>query len=132
MSRGPSGRSNVPLSEGKMSEIFTKWQQGKTSEIHFWNTVISGTEIYPDFHQDLLDRANPNRPLLPWLPKFITVPSVENARILDVGAGPITVIGWVHDGKRPQITPIDAFAFEYGNILREHNIFPPVRTQQCN
>jgi SAM-dependent methyltransferase len=52
--------------------------------------------------------------------------------ILDVGAGPLTVLGKRWDGRRVQITAVDALADRYDEILRASEISPIVHTQLCD
>jgi SAM-dependent methyltransferase len=48
--------------------------------------------------------------------------------LIDVGAGPITSIGYTHPGVDLDITAIDPLAEEYDELLAEYGITPPVRT----
>jgi SAM-dependent methyltransferase len=61
---------------------------------------------------------------------FTRVPT-ERVRILDVGAGPLTVLGKVLPGRRLEIHPIDALADDYDRLLAEAGIVPSVRTVRC-
>ncbi|MEZ5988747.1 MAG: class I SAM-dependent methyltransferase [Planctomycetota bacterium] len=46
-------------------------------------------------------------------------------RVLDVGAGPITNLGYVHPGTLIHITAIDALADQFQTLLRELDLTPP-------
>jgi hypothetical protein len=48
--------------------------------------------------------------------------------ILDVGAGPITGIGFHYPGKDLALTAVYPLAGEYDRILSAHGLEPPVRT----
>ena len=48
--------------------------------------------------------------------------------ILDVGAGPVTVIGKIHPSKRLAITATDVLAREYDALLDGFGVVPPVHT----
>ena len=52
-----------------------------------------------------------------------------NVSILDVGAGPITGVGFHYPGKELALTAVDPLAREYDRILSEYAVEPPVRTQ---
>jgi SAM-dependent methyltransferase len=56
------------------------------------------------------------------------IPS-ETVEILDVGAGPMTVLGKVHPGKSLAITATDPLAREYNRVLARCALEPPVRTE---
>jgi len=52
----------------------------------------------------------------------------DEIRILDVGAGPITLLGRTHPTKRIEIVATDALADEYDRIMQKYGVTPPVRT----
>jgi SAM-dependent methyltransferase len=58
------------------------------------------------------------------------LPVQNDARILDVGAGPLTWLGKKHEGKSINITAIDPLADEYDRILEKYRIHPLVRTEK--
>ncbi len=53
------------------------------------------------------------------------------ARILDVGAGPLTKLGKCWDGTRLDITAVDPLANHYNSILAKYSIHPLVITTKC-
>lgn len=109
-----------------------QWQVGVQNEIDFWRAVFDGKQ-FPDFKQDMIDRAYPEKELdkyiLPYLPKDVPINSLK---LLDVAAGPISCLGWKIKGESPQITAIDALAGQYRSILNEFHVAPPVYTQPCD
>ena len=48
--------------------------------------------------------------------------------ILDVGAGPLTSLGYRYPGRTLTIVPVDPLADEYDRLLREAGLEPPIRT----
>jgi SAM-dependent methyltransferase len=52
----------------------------------------------------------------------------EEVSILDVGAGPLTWLGYRYPGKRLTIVPVDPLADEYDLLLRAAGLEPPIRT----
>ena len=54
----------------------------------------------------------------------------ENDKLLDVGAGPLTVIGTRWKGHKLDVTAVDPLADAYGVLLDRYGITPPVRTQK--
>jgi SAM-dependent methyltransferase len=52
----------------------------------------------------------------------------EEVTILDVGAGPLTWLGYRYPGKKLTIVPVDPLADEYDRLLRNAGLEPPVRT----
>jgi SAM-dependent methyltransferase len=52
----------------------------------------------------------------------------EEVSILDVGAGPVTWLGYRYPGKKLTIVPVDPLADEYDRLLRDAKLDPPIRT----
>jgi ubiquinone/menaquinone biosynthesis C-methylase UbiE len=48
--------------------------------------------------------------------------------ILDVGAGPLTIVGKKWPGREVHITPLDPNVDGYDGLLAKHGIVPPCRT----
>jgi hypothetical protein len=67
------------------------WSEGLPEEIYFWDTVISGT-FFPgeDEKQAFRQRVTGETPFPQHLMKYMH-PGAR--RVLDVGAGPATVLG---------------------------------------
>jgi SAM-dependent methyltransferase len=66
----------------------------------------------------------------PLLREILDASPQATVSILDVGAGPITTVGFRFPGKELAITAVDPLADEYDRILRDHGIQPRVRTQR--
>lgn len=56
----------------------------------------------------------------------------SRVRLLDVGAGPLTVVGKHWPGHELELTAVDALADRYDALLEECKITPPVRTRRCD
>jgi hypothetical protein len=52
----------------------------------------------------------------------------SDVSILDVGAGPVTSLGFRYPGKHLAITPVDPLADDYARLLRAARLQPPVTT----
>jgi SAM-dependent methyltransferase len=107
------------------------WESGKSSEVEFWRRylVTKGLE-WPD---DYASRLDPEHSFHERLLKFLPPhgPSSEPIAVLDVGAGPLSVLGRQVPGRTIELTAVDALANEYDRLLDEVRLRPPVRTQQC-
>jgi SAM-dependent methyltransferase len=103
------------------------WRSRLPSEMAFWESwMASNGLIWPETYKDALD---PKRPLQEYLKALIHHgPFID---ILDVGAGPLTVIGRVWDFHVINTTAIDPLADEYTKLLARHNVVAPVPTQLC-
>jgi SAM-dependent methyltransferase len=96
-------------------------------EVQFWrNWVATGGLQWPEHYRFCTDPdSEVNDPLLC---EILAASSQSTVSILDVGAGPITGIGFRYLGKQLAIAAVDPLADEYDGILREHAVEPPVRT----
>ncbi|WP_232628998.1 class I SAM-dependent methyltransferase [Methylobacterium sp. Leaf118] len=54
-----------------------------------------------------------------------------NARVLDVGAGPATVLGRTHPKRNIDLVACDPLAPVYNTLLDRHGVTPPIRTVQA-
>lgn len=105
-----------------------KWKAGIKSEIQFWDNWFRTKGLrWPGAYRFRLD---PNLPLQPR-PAALLPPQTE-VHILDVGAGPLTVIGKKCEGKHINITAVDPLADEYDRILDKYHIQSIVRTQKLD
>jgi SAM-dependent methyltransferase len=106
------------------------WERELPSEVEFWRKVLATQGLYwPWAYERGLD---PEAEVLdPLLREHIDRVATDPVTILDVGAGPLTVVGKTYPGRALQITPTDVLANEYDILLAEAGIEPPIRTQQC-
>lgn len=103
-----------------------QWQAGHSEEIAFWDEWLAtrGGQWPASFR----DRLNPQRPLQPFFEALLPA-SLTHARILDVGAGPLTFVGLRSPGRTLDVLAVDPLAPAYDELLVRHNITPAVRTQ---
>jgi SAM-dependent methyltransferase len=106
---------------------FLEWSSGIGFELEFWTSWLTtkGRE-WPEDFAIRLDPASPLQGDLTRLVKELRQPSVN---IIDVGAGPITMLGKHLDGVEIRITATDPLAPAYDEILRANGVAPPVQTQ---
>lgn len=67
-----------------------------------------------DFHGEIVDRIGR-----------------DTVRILDVGAGPLTVVGKCWKNCHVDLVAVDPLADEYDILLEQNHLIPPVRTKKC-
>lgn len=105
-----------------------RWEQGKDYEIDFWDKYI-GTkgDRWPE---DFAERLKPDLPLQRYITDCLD-PKAPSVSILDVGAGPMTVLGKVWGNREVRLTAVDALAELYDKLLEKHGVEVPVRTEQC-
>lgn len=96
-----------------------RWAWLQKDEIGFWDNLLGSTQMR---------RMSPNRPLQQHLIELIPRGS-SSVEILDVGAGPATIVGDYWPGRAVRITAVDANAAEFDDLLKRHGITPPYRTR---
>ena len=74
-----------------------------------------------------LKKLDPNRELDPLLSKLLP-PGDQPADLLDVGAGPLTVLGKKCEGRTLRIVAVDPLAIAYDKLLSKYGVTPLVRT----
>src|SRR5271169_5360305 len=103
------------------------WAAGTPHEVGYWEHYFAtGGDQWPE---DLKRRLDPVVPLQEHVGRYLPRGS---ARILDVGAGPLTSLGKTWPDTPVEIVAVDALADEYDRILSEEGITPPVRTTRCD
>lgn len=105
------------------------WEQGKDYEVNFWDKYIKSSGA--NYGNDYTNRTNPDHPLQPHIAKFLNHLNEPEVNILDVGAGPLTVLGKKLPSKKLKIIAVDPLADEYDEALEHADIIPLVRTTWC-
>lgn len=103
---------------------------GLRGELRWWRGYIAtGGGAWPE---DLQRRLDPDAPLLePLIAERLDRFRQASVRVLDVGAGPVTVLGRRHSNVRLDVTAVDPLGEQYARLLAHAGIEPPVRTQAC-
>jgi len=102
-----------------------RWEAGISSQIRFWDQWFSTKGLR--WSEEYKRRLDPNLPLQSRPASLI--PNHSIVSILDVGAGPLTVLGKVVEDKEIKINAIDPLASEYDKLLEKYQIQPIIRTQ---
>lgn len=106
--------------------IKARWRRGRLNEVRFWDRYLgSGGLRWPE---DFKQRLNQDRQLSPDLAKLLQAGG-GTPRVLDVGAGPLTVLGQHLEGQPLDLVALDPLAEDYDQLLAKHQIVPPVRTR---
>ncbi len=110
-----------------LNVFFYNREKGLKKELKFWNSWIEQEGL--EWKEDYKFRMNPESQILPELRKYCKQIKNNKIRILDVGAGPITRIGYKFDGKELEIKACDPLADQYNELLEKHQIVPTVKTE---
>lgn len=103
------------------------WAKGAKQELDFWEMWFRTKGL--EWKKDYLNRMDPHLQFQDYLIKYL--PKVPTCHILDVGAGPLTVLGKVLPDRELDIVAVDPLAKDYDDILQRYKISPVVRTQYC-
>jgi SAM-dependent methyltransferase len=82
--------------------------------------------------QEFERRLDPHCPLLPHIAAYLRDVAAEPVRILDVGAGAVTSLGYRLEGRALEITAVDVLAPTYDRLWARRNTVPPVRTRYAD
>ena len=105
------------------------WRGRKRNEVEFWAGWLTGAPGTEQWAGDREGRLNPETEIRdPVVRAELDRNPSEEISILDVGAGPLTWLGYRYPGKTLKIVPIDPLADDYDELLREAGLDPPVRT----
>jgi SAM-dependent methyltransferase len=105
------------------------WRTRRNTEVDFWADWLAGapgTEQWASDREARLDPATEIRD--PLVRAELERNPAQEVSILDVGAGPVTWLGFRYPGKTLTIVPVDPLADEYDRLLRDAGLDPPIRT----
>lgn len=106
--------------------LFAGREGGLRFETDFWDEFFRtrGGKWPEDYRR----RLDPGSLLDSMHRPFVERLTVSRVRILDVGAGPLTVLGKTFPGKELEITAVDPLAARYDALMAKYGVRPPVRT----
>lgn len=111
------------LTNDALVRQFSAWLAGIQYEIDFWGqwTATKGDRWPQDFNS----RLDPNREANPALFEGL---GVETPKVLDVGAGPMSILGLKLKGKPIALSACDPLAPLYADMAARHGVDWPVKT----
>jgi SAM-dependent methyltransferase len=105
------------------------WLARKRDEVDFWAAWLVGAPGTEQWTSDRDARLAPSTEISdPVMRRELDRHPAEHVSILDVGAGPLTSLGYRYPGKTLTIVPVDPLADEYDRLLRDAGLVPPIRT----
>lgn len=103
-------------------------QKGLDEELLFWDRWLASKGM--DWKADFARRFDSSTELMDVLHPFIDNANIDNIRILDVGSGPVTKIGYTYKGHKLKINACDPLGDKYNELINKYNLVPPVVTDQ--
>ena len=112
------------------TSAYELWREQVPQEVLFWESWVAtrGREWPEDFAYRFL----PEAPLQGRFGELVAGLPGDRVRLLDVGAGPVTVLGKTVPGKPVEIVAVDPLADTYAELLEREGIEPLVVTQPCD
>jgi SAM-dependent methyltransferase len=112
-----------------MTQVRDTWQSQLRDELVFWDRYLSTRgHKWPD---EFAQRVDPQARLAEEEIVSRITRRQQTVRILDVGSGPMTILGKQLPDRLVEITAVDPLATDYNKLLDRNGIVPPVRTQWC-
>jgi SAM-dependent methyltransferase len=110
-----------------LQEQLALWSRGIRHELQFWDHVMQTAG--GQWPEDWRARMDPASPLDAFVSAHARALGRSALRILDVGAGPLTCLGYALPGLTLEIVPTDPLAALYAGLFRRHGITPPLETR---
>lgn len=105
------------------------WRTRTSSEVDFWAAWLVGAPGTEQWASDRLSRLDPDAEVRdPVVRAELERSQAGAVSILDVGAGPLTALGYRYPGKTLTIVPVDPLGDEYDRLLHDAGLEPPIRT----
>ena len=104
------------------------WSSELSSELDFWESVLPENSLIDDPRSQEWRRncTDPNLALQEELKELIPASSGSVVKILDVGSGPLCVLGKRWPGREVQIIAVDPLANEYNALFAKLSMRPLV------
>ena len=104
------------------------WVDGVGDELRFWDSWLAGRGL--QWAEEYARRLDSEAPLVPRVAEAVRgVAEKGPFRVLDVGAGPITDLGYRLPGFDLSVDATDPLAPLYAALLARHGVAPPVATR---
>ncbi len=104
----------------------TRWHASKKTEVNFWDHFFE--QKGADWKDDYAYRLDPKAEVSPDVRELLA--DLKTLNVLDVGAGPPTVLGKYCDGRKLNLKAVDPLAVDYDRIMGKYGVEPVVRTEE--
>jgi SAM-dependent methyltransferase len=120
----------VATLENTVTWDHSAWNQHTPSEVKFWDQwIMKEGHHWPE---DYKRRTDPQAPVTQLMLDLIGELDVDLAaplQIMDIGSGPLSYVGYVHDKFAIDLTVVDPLADEYNRLLDQANVVDVPRPQ---
>jgi SAM-dependent methyltransferase len=103
--------------------------RGRPSELAFWRAWLAGVPGAEEWIPDREERFRADAEVRDSLVRAeLSRVAQSDISILDVGAGPVTNLGYRYPGKNLRIVAVDPLADDYDRLLSQAGRRPPIQT----
>jgi SAM-dependent methyltransferase len=107
------------------------WIQSAPSEVVFWDKwILNGGANWPKDYQRRTDPKAPLSPIVLELLAGLDFDPHKQLKVLDIGSGPLSYVGYDHETHGVDLTVVDPLANEYNSLLDSVNIKDVPRPQK--
>lgn len=111
----------------------TSYDAGLENEALFWRKALAdgGKRWSPEAFRQRMD---PEFAFPPHLQELVAASPAANRdpiQVLDVGAGPLTAVGFHWPGRQVDLSAVDPLAEVFDSILDDLQLAPPTRTRKA-
>lgn len=106
------------------------WDANIDSEVDYWRGFIKARG--GEWKEMWDTRMDPDREFPAMLHNMVAAEPGEDIYAIDVGSGPLTVLGSRWPGKTVHITAVDPLADQYMALFGEEGLQPPTPPQRCD
>jgi len=101
------------------------WETALPNEVAFWEQFLA--QRGGPFATEYAERTSQNMPIEPLLAARMVASSSESLAILDVGSGPLPVVGRALPGRSLRVVGVDPLADEYSRLLKQYKVDAPAQ-----
>lgn len=120
MARKPASKKTAPAAAtaapAANPDVEAAWEAGIPHYINYWAGAVKGVAGMEVQNGHFKAWCDPARPLDADL-AMLAEPYPDPVCILDIGSGPVATCGWVLEGRRIQVTPVDPFALYFWDVM---------------
>lgn len=118
-------RRREATSTSEVEGAVDRWSEGLDEETEFWFRWLRDRGA--GWSDDYVLRTDPESELQPHVRLYLESPPDAHLRLLDVGSGPLTVLGKRWGDRKLEITAVDPLADRYAKLFERVGLEPLVR-----
>ena len=107
------------------------WERWLEAEMTYWHLAFVSDEPWAaQLRDEFRALCDPRRDVDPSVAQLLG--EIGGNRVLEIGAGPLSRVGYVMDGEPVRLTSIDSMALYHQRLLDHHGFVAPQRSVQMD